>query len=84
MTTVILRIRGVKVATGLSTASVYRLMNEGLLPRPVHIGIKSVGWPEYEIEAINNARIAGADNVEIRELVSLLVAARSERRGKSV
>lgn len=30
--------------TGLSTASVYRQMAEGLFPRPVRLGKNAVGW----------------------------------------
>jgi prophage regulatory protein len=35
-----------------------------------------VGWPEYEVEALNAARIAGKTGEEIRRLVKKLEAAR--------
>jgi len=35
-----------------------------------------VGWPGYEVEQINKARIAGADDDAIKALVSELEAGR--------
>lgn len=35
--------------TGLSRATVYRLIDQGLFPAPVKLGPNSVGWRESEI-----------------------------------
>jgi len=43
---------------------------------PVSLGGRSVGWPEYEITAINAALIAGKSETEIKELVKKLTADR--------
>lgn len=39
----------VSQATGLSIPSLYRLMQKGLFPRPLRIGMRNVRWPESEI-----------------------------------
>ena len=62
--------------TGESRSSRYVKIGKGTFPPPVKIGPRSVGWPDYEIDAINSARIAGKSDDEIRALVIALVAAR--------
>lgn len=73
------RIESVKAETGhRSHASIYTQVREGLFTKPVPIGERSVGWPSYEVQAINAARIAGKSKDEIRELVNRLHAKRGE------
>ena len=75
----ILRMEGVKGQTGhRSHASIYNAIKAGLFTKPVQIGTRSVGWPDYEVSAINQARIAGKSESEIRELVNRLHAKRTE------
>lgn len=75
----ILRIQSVKEQTGYrSHASIYNNISTGLFTKPVKIGQRAVGWPSEEVRAINVARIAGKSDAEIRELVSLLHAKRTE------
>lgn len=62
-----------------SHASIYGLIREGLWTHPVKIGTRSSGWPDYEVKAINAARIAGQSDEQIRELVSRLHAMRAEK-----
>jgi prophage regulatory protein len=47
--------------TGESRATIYKRIAEGQFPKPVKLGTKSVGWPEDEIAAVNEARIAARD-----------------------
>lgn len=61
-----------------SQASIYNAIREGLFTRPVAIGERSVGWPDYEVKAINAARIAGQSNEQIKALVNRLHAKRTE------
>jgi prophage regulatory protein len=69
----------VKTETGhLSHASIYTSIREGLFTSPVPIGKRAVGWPDYEVKAINTARIAGQSEEQIRELVKRLHAKRAE------
>ena len=59
-------------------ASVYNAIRAGLITTGVAIGQRAKGWPDYEIDAINAARIAGKSEAEIRELVMALHAKRTE------
>ena len=75
----ILRMPAVKAETGhKSHASIYTAIRAGTFTQPVPIGERSVGWPDYEVEAINRARIAGQSEAEIKELVKRLHAKRIE------
>lgn len=75
----ILRMESVKAATGhKSHASIYNAIKEGLFTRPVPIGSRAVGWPDYEVHAICQARIAGWTNVRIRELINDLHTKRTQ------
>ena len=57
----ILRLPQVEEATGESRSTIYKRISEGEFPKPVKLGAKSVGWPEDEIAAYNEARIAARD-----------------------
>ncbi len=76
MTHTILRLPAVKAETGNSRSTHYLRIAQGLFTKPVSLGPRAVGWPSSEVEAINAARIAGKSDVEIRELVVKLEAAR--------
>lgn len=66
----ILRMESVKAITGhKSHASIYNAIRDGLFTRPVPIGSRAVGWPDYEVQAICQARIAGWEDTEIKKLV---------------
>ncbi len=72
------RIEKCKEETGYrSNASIYNLIKEGLWTKPVPIGVRSVGWPDYEVRAINAARIAGKTDDQLRELIDRLHAKRT-------
>lgn len=76
----ILRLPAVKAETGHSShASIYNGVRAGLFPKPVKIGERASGWPSEEVQAINAARIAGASDEQIRELVNQLHAKRAEK-----
>lgn len=71
------RIDAVRAELGhRSNASIYTQVREGRFPRPVPIGQRSVGWPDYEVQAIVAARIGGRTDDEIRALVDQLHAQR--------
>ena len=75
----ILRLPEVKRVLGhRSDASVYNAIRFGLFTNGVAIGQRAKGWPNYEVDAINAARVAGKSESEIRELVKALHAKRSE------
>lgn len=75
----ILRKPEVKAETGWrSDASVSSAVRAGLLTKPVVLGPRSVGWPDYEVKAIIAARIAGKSDVDIKALVTKLHEQRTE------
>jgi len=75
----LLRMPAVKAETGYRThASIYGLINAGMFTKPVSIGLRSVGWPDHEVQAINIARVAGKTDDQIRALVQRLHAQRQE------
>lgn len=62
-----------------SETSLANSIKSGLLTKPVLIGARAVGWPDYEVEAINAARVAGKNDDEIRLLVVHLQGQRAIR-----
>ncbi len=75
----ILRLPEVKRVLGhRADASVYNAIRAGLFTSGVAIGQRAKGWPDYETHSIAAARVAGKSDEEIRELVKLLHAKRSE------
>ncbi len=76
----ILRIDAVLQETGeRSKTSVYTRVKEGVFTKPVPIGQRITGWPDYEVRAIVAAQIAGQTPEQIRGLVDSLHAQRAER-----
>ena len=76
----IIRRKQVQAETGYSRSTIYLRMSQGLWPKPVSLGPRSVGWPAADVAAMNVARIAGRTDDEIRALVVQLEAARRTRR----
>jgi len=63
-------------ATGYARPTLYARVKAGLLPPPIKIGLRASAWPADEIAAINQARIAGRSDDDIRELVAALTSRR--------
>ncbi|MAC32069.1 MAG: transcriptional regulator [Haliea sp.] len=76
MTQTILRLPEILHRRARSRSAHYLDIKAGLYTRPVSIGFRAVGWPEHEVLTLNNARIAGKTDDEIRALVAELEAAR--------
>jgi len=76
MATRILRLPIVLSQNGYSRSTHYAYIQQGLFTKPVKLGVRAVGWPESEVIAIIEARIAGKSDQEIRQLVVKLGAAR--------
>ena len=75
----ILRLPEVKRVLGhRADASVYNAIRDGLFTTGVAIGQRAKGWPDYEAQAIAMARVGGKSNDQIRELVRVLHAKRTE------
>jgi prophage regulatory protein len=74
----LLRLDAVKDVTALGTTSVYRNVKAGTFPPPIKLTTRSSAWVEDEVAAINQARIAGKSDDEIRQLVVCLIAQRQQ------
>ena len=59
-----------------SRSSRYTDIDDGLFTRGIRNGPRSLIWPDYEVEILNAARIAGKSDDDIRELVEKLEADR--------
>lgn len=76
MGAMILRLPAVLRARGRCRTMHYCDIQQGVFTHPVPIGPRSVGWPDHEVAALNDARISGCSESEIRALVLQLEAAR--------
>lgn len=72
-----LRIPEVEARNGYKRNTVYERVADGLLTAPCPLSGQAVGWPEHEIEEINQAILAGKTKDEIRELVVRLETLRT-------
>jgi len=57
----ILRIGALKQKTGLSTSSIYGLIEEGGFPKPIPLSERRVGWLSDEIDDWISERVAARD-----------------------
>lgn len=55
------RLPRVKARTGLSRSEIYRRIAAGNFPEPVKLGERASAWPEHEVTAWCEARIAARD-----------------------
>ena len=78
MSCFILRLPAAKTQSGYSRSTIYLRISQGLWTRPVRLGPRAVGWPAFEVDALNAARIAGKTDAEIRELVLSLQSKRKD------
>jgi prophage regulatory protein len=72
----ILRRTQAEAESGYSRSTIYLRITQGLFPKPVRLGSRAVGWPAREVAAINEARIGGASDAQLRDLVEKLLSAR--------
>ena len=56
----LLRRSSVEEITGLSKSTIYRLVAQGLFPRPIRIGSRAVAWPQSAIVQWIDERMAEA------------------------
>jgi len=70
------RLPEVIAARGTGRSLLYHDITKGVWPEPVRIGRASC-WPRHETQELLRARIAGATDDQMRELVRKLHAQRS-------
>jgi len=62
---VVLRLKAVLQRTGLSRATIYRLMNVGEFPRSFKIGKVASGWLEAEVSAWISERASARQSADL-------------------
>ena len=62
----------------------YDMVADCLLPPPVLVGRKTVGWPRSEIRRLVAARLAGLPNTKVRRLVREMVRRRADAFGEQI
>ena len=77
-TYIIKRGKDARAQFGIAQSTFYDWQARGLCPPGISLGIRSVGWPAHELDAIAAARIAGKTEDEIRAIVRDLIAARAD------
>ena len=75
----IVRLPQVLQRRGRGRSAHYEDISKGLFTRPVRIGARAVGWPDYEIDALIAAQVASTPPPGLRRLVQQL-----EERRQSV
>lgn len=78
MVQVIYRVPATLQARGIGRTQHYADIAAGLFTKPVKIGRRMSGWPDSEVAALNQARIAGKSDAEIKALVRRLELARGQ------
>ena len=61
-----------------SKSTLFSQIKQGLMPKPIPLGDRAVGYLQHELDSVLSARIAGQSNDQIKELVKSLVAQRKE------
>jgi len=62
--------------TGLKRATIYKKIKQGLFPAPVKIGPKTSVWVESEVDRVLHSYISGADEEQIKQVVSEILRSR--------
>lgn len=77
--TVWVSVRQRAAETCLDTSSIWRHVRKGILPEPVRLTPGTTRFARHELDAVDRARLGGADDAGIRTLVAELAAARTEQ-----
>jgi prophage regulatory protein len=62
--------------TGMSHATLYRRISEGLFPPGISLGNRSVGWLAHEVDTMLKAFASGKTTEELQTVVKILIEKR--------
>ena len=68
---------------GGSRSLLYAGIKDGRFPKPLKIGLRRVGWPKHEIDALLEFFLLGKDQKELKNFVSMLQLSR-KREGNDL
>ena len=74
----LIRIKQVQAISGLKRSTLYAYISKGIFPSQIKLGERCAAWVENEILTVNQARIAGKSDQEIKELVRQLLIQRHQ------
>ena len=72
----IFRLAEVTSLSGLAKSSWYDRVKRGLLPQPISLGGRAVGWVANEVKTVLKAMIRGDNEAQIKALVIKLTKQR--------
>lgn len=78
MTYRILRKGDMRTKLGFGPSQLDNMEAAGLLTPRVHLGARTVGWVEHEVDRVIHARVRGASDEEVKALVRRIVKQRAE------
>ena len=58
---------------GYSRSVFYERISSGLMPPPISLGSRAVGYLAHELDAVLSYMVAGKDNKEIKTLIKRLL-----------
>lgn len=73
------RLPEVQAQLGVKRSTVFTMVKEGTLTPSIKVGSRCAAWPADEVALVAEARIGGADEGTLRELVARLTARRADR-----
>jgi prophage regulatory protein len=59
----LIRLKSVIDSTGMARSTIYKYIDEGLFPKPVSLGARSVAWVESEVQDWILCRIKVRDDI---------------------
>lgn len=68
----LMRLPDVLGATGYRRSTLYRYISRGLWTKPVKVGDRMAAWPAHETQTLVAAIAGGAEDDQIREIVTRL------------
>ncbi len=74
----LLRLSEVAKKLGVCRVTLYSKIKEGVFPVPVGVGTRSVAWPNYEVDEMIKAIIAGYTDKQLAERAQQMVIDRQK------
>ena len=62
---------------GGGKSSLYSAIKVGGFPKPIKLGLRRIGWPEHEVDAVMQFFLRGEDQTELKAFVKKIEANRT-------
>jgi len=64
---------------GGGKSSLYSAINAGDFPKPIKLGLRRIGWPQHEVDAVMQFLLRGETQTELKAFVKKIEAKRTQR-----